>query len=139
MEPSVVCRDYRDGDFPGIQALWEVTGLGGAHRGDTAALVEATLRHGGCFLILEEPDGRIVGTSWLTSDARRVYLHHFGILPDRQGQKLGRLLLDETMARVAERGLQVKLEVHKDNGRAQMLYRSAGFKPLGDYDVLIIR
>ena len=36
-------------------------------------------------------------------------------------------------------GLQLKLEVQRDNAAAIALYRKAGFDLLGDYDVYIIR
>ncbi len=36
-------------------------------------------------------------------------------------------------------GLQVKLEVHRNNKVARTLYEGYGFKPLGDYDVYILR
>jgi ribosomal protein S18 acetylase RimI-like enzyme len=38
-----------------------------------------------------------------------------------------------------ESGLQIKLEVHKNNAIARQLYEKYGFKFLGDYDVFIVR
>jgi len=139
MAPAVHCRDFQAGDWPAVQELWEATGLGGAHRGDDAGVIATTLARGGRFLVLEEAPGAIAGTAWLTSDGRRLYLHHFGISPDRQGQGLGRILLAEVLAAARAAGLQLKLEVHRDNARAQALYRGAGFAALGDYQTLIIR
>jgi ribosomal protein S18 acetylase RimI-like enzyme len=140
MVPSVRCRDFQDGDFPAVQALWEATGLGGAERGDTLASIRRTLDQDGRFLVLvEEPGGALAGTAWLTQDGRRSYLHHFGIRPDLQGRGLGRLLMDAVMEAARRLGLQFKLEVARDNARAQDLYRRYGFKRLGDYDVLMIR
>jgi len=37
------------------------------------------------------------------------------------------------------KGLQVKLEVHRTNRKAINLYKSEGFQYLGDFDVYIIR
>jgi len=82
---------------------------------------------------------RIIGTSWLTSDARRIYLHHFGIKPGYRGKGLADLLLKESLEYAKSTGLQIKLEVHKNNKNAIELYKKAGFKYLGDYDVYIIR
>jgi ribosomal protein S18 acetylase RimI-like enzyme len=133
-------RDYWAADYPHVADIWERTGMSTPGRGDTAAVIEATLRHKGRFLVLVERDkDLVVGTSWLTNDGRRLYLHHFAIDPDYQGQKLAKPLLRESLRIAREIGLQVKLEVHRDNHKAGDLYRRAGFKRLGDYDVLIIR
>jgi ribosomal protein S18 acetylase RimI-like enzyme len=136
--PEPILRDYRPGDFPAVEALWAATGLGGAHRGDGAPVVEATLVQGGRLRLLES-EGRILGTAWLTCDGRRTYLHHFGILPDVQGRGLGRRLLEDVLEAARGIGLQVKLEVGLGNARARDLYLRAGFRPLGDYEVLILR
>jgi len=112
--------------------------MGGAYRGDDEATIARTLAQGGQFLILEA-DGQVAGTSWLTDDGRRIYLHHFGILPAYQGRGWSHPLLEASLAWVKSKGMQVKLEVHRENHRALRLYRKRGFEPLGGYDVLIIR
>ncbi len=133
-------RDYRSGDWPAIERLWHKTGLGGAHRGDDATVIERTLAHGGRFLILERSDtGEMIGTAWLTHDHRRSYLHHFGILPAYQGKKLSHLLMQAVMEAAREIGLQCKLEVHRENYKAIALYKKHGFTYLGDYDNYIVR
>jgi len=140
MSPALRCRDFRTEDWPAVQELWAATGLGGAQRGDDAQVIATTLARGGRFLVLEErPGGGILGAAWLTNDGRRLYLHHFGISPARQGQGLGRILLAEVLAAARPIGLQLKLEVHRDNLRAQDLYLRNGFARLGDYETLIIR
>lgn len=137
-EPAL--RDYRHGDFPAILAVWEATGLGGAQRGDDAAVIERTLASGGRFLVLEHcAGGPVIGTAWLTCDARRLYLHHVGVLPSHQRRGLGARLTAAAQAIARELGLQIKLEVHRDNRTARDLYLGAGFAPLGEYDVLIDR
>jgi len=83
--------------------------------------------------------GTVIGTAWLTCDARRFYLHHVGVLPSHQRRGLGARLTAAAQAIARERGLQIKLEVHRDNHTAREIYRRAGFAPLGEYDVLIDR
>jgi len=95
---------------------------------------------GGQLLLMINTDSEIiVGTSWLTVDGRRTYLHHFGIHTDYQGKGLSKLLLDASLKLAKSFGMQIKLEVHKDNVKALGLYKTAGFKYLGDYYVYIIR
>ncbi len=140
MHPNCFIRNYSDSDFPEIVRLWEMLGLGGAHRGDDKQVINRTIQMGGQLLLLMENDSnKIIGTSWLTVDGRRTYLHHFGIHTDYQGQQLANALLGESLKLAKTYGMQIKLEVHKDNARALSLYAKAGFSYLGDYLVFIIR
>ena len=88
-------RKYLKGDFNGIMNLWMVTGLGRPERGDDEATVERSLDMGGLMLVMcdDSPVQRIVGTSWLTFDGRRLHLHHFGIDPEYQRRGLAKELL----------------------------------------------
>ena len=131
-------RDFTPADAAAVLELWRETGLGNPARGDDLETVARTLAAGGRLLVLEI-DGALVGTSWLTVDGRRTYLHHFGVRPPHQRQGLGRQLLDASLAAARLIGFQVKLEVHRDNAAAIALYRRAGFARLGDYDVFIRR
>ncbi len=140
MDERFFIRDYRAQDFAQVAGLWRDPGMGAAHRADTAEVIESTVKHGGRLLVMEEREsGAVVGTSWLTCDGRRLYLHHFGVRPSHQGHGLSKPLLAESMRAAEAIGLQVKLEVHRDNVRAVNLYRNAGFLRLGDYDIYIIR
>lgn len=133
-------RDYRPGDYGKVAELWEQTGMGKPERGDDRKTVEQCLALGGVLLILEhEATATVAGTSWMTWDGRRLYLHHFGILPGYQGRGLAGCLLEKTLEYVRESGQQVKLEVHSTNKAAIKLYEKYGFKYLGDYLVYIIR
>jgi ribosomal protein S18 acetylase RimI-like enzyme len=135
-----IVRQYRDGDYDSIERFWEITGMGSPERGDNKETVENTLRLGGTLLVLEHKEsGRLSGTSWLTFDGRRILLHHFGILPEFQGNGLSKILLQESLRIVKEMGYQVKLEVHSTNIKAINLYKKFGFRHLGEYNVYIIR
>lgn len=133
-------RDYKDVDYKAVTRLWEATGMGNAKRGDDKDTIERCMHTGGRLLILEEErNNKIAGSSWMTFDGRRIYLHHFGILPEYQGRGLSKYLLEESMKHIKETGHQVKLEVHSSNRVAIKLYKKYGFKYLGDYQVFIIR
>ena len=135
-----IIRDYREEDFPAVDRLWNDTGMGGAVRGDDREAIRRTLSQGGRLIIMADPaTGEVIGTSWLTGDGRRTYLHHFAIRPDRQGAGLAHQLLKASLDHARATGLQIKLEVHRTNEKAAALYEKAGFNRLGDYDVYIIR
>ena len=139
-EPSFFIRDYWAADYPHVADIWERTGISTPGRGDTAEVIENTLRRKGRLLVVVDKESNtVVGTSWLTNDGRRLYLHHFAIDPKFQGGGLSKPLLRESLKIAREIGLQIKLEVHRDNKRAIHFYEKAGFKRLGDYDVYIIR
>ena len=132
-------REYKPDDFSEVIHLWAETGLGNDQRGDNAEVIEHTLASGGKLLILESDENTIAGTSWLTNDGRRTYLHHFCISAKYQGKGLSKLLLAETLKLAKGMGMQIKIEVHRRNLHAIELYRNAGFSYLGDYLVYIIR
>ena len=137
---DIICREYRREDWPEVELIWQRTSLGGPERGDSREVVERTLSMGGKMFILEHTQHKkVIGTSWLTFDGRRLHLHHFAIHPDHQGKKLSHILLQETLAFARKNGSQIKLEVHRNNTRAINLYTRWGFQYLGDYDVYIIR
>jgi ribosomal protein S18 acetylase RimI-like enzyme len=133
-------REFRKEDFPEIQELWELTGMGNPDRGDTAETIFQCNKQGGNFIVMDLPEeNKIIGTSWMTWDGRRTYLHHFGIHPEYQGLGLGELLGLESIKFIRKRGSQVKLEVHKKNIIAKKLYHKLGFFSFTDYDIFMIR
>lgn len=138
MKPLI--REYKETDFREVTYLWEQTGMGNTVRGDDSDTIQKTLHAGGKLLVLTlSESGKVVGTSWLTSDGRRLYLHHFGILPEYQGRGWSKLLLQASLDVARSTGLQLKLEVHQKNKKALKLYKKAGFRYLGDYEIYIIR
>jgi [ribosomal protein S18]-alanine N-acetyltransferase len=138
MEGAYTLRDYQEGDFPALMSLWEATSLSNIARGDDDNSIRKTLAHGGkLILLLDQAD--IIGSSWITNDGRRLYLHHFGIHPDYQGKGLSHLLAKASMEWARSHKMQIKLEVHRENTVARDLYLKYGFRYLGDYDVYIIR
>jgi len=140
MGKPYIIRDYRPSDYRGVLGLWQLTGLGGAHRGDNEKAIDLSIGIGGKFLVVEEAaTSNIVGTSWMTFDGRRIHLHHFGIKPDHQKTGIGTELAIASLVFAKEKKVQIKLEVHKDNHKAINLYKKLGFEYLGDYDVYIIR
>lgn len=134
-----IIRDYREDDFPALSELWVATGMGRPDRGDDNDTIIRSVSLGGKLLIMTDDTHKIIGSSWMTFDGRRIHLHHFGIAPSHQGTGLSKPLLKASLAFVKEKGYQVKLEVHQTNLKAINLYKNAGFRYLGDYDIYIIR
>jgi ribosomal protein S18 acetylase RimI-like enzyme len=72
--------------------------------------------------------GRAATKRWLTDGFELAELH---VLPERQGDGLGRALLDDLFARVEAR--HVVLSTPDTDSRARSLYRSLGFTDLRRY------
>jgi [ribosomal protein S18]-alanine N-acetyltransferase len=137
---ELIIRDYQEKDYDEIASLWHLTGMGNLVRNDSPDIILRTLEYKGRLLVMEDlSEGKIVGTSWMTYDGRRIMIHHFGILPDYQGRGLSKILLKKSLEYVKEIGAQVKLEVHAANTKAINLYKKFGFVQLGEYDIYIIR
>lgn len=135
----MIVRDYRDGDFPQIENLWIETGVFRPERGDKADTILRCNSLGGKFLVLEdELNQRIVGTSWLTWDGRRVLMHYFSVHPSWQGQGFGRKLAMDSLEFARKKGVPLKLEVHRNNIPAVQLYKDLGFKVLEGYEVYLL-
>jgi ribosomal protein S18 acetylase RimI-like enzyme len=132
-------REYVSSDYPEVNNLWVAVGIGGAERGDDNSVILRTLALGGKLFVLLSADGKIIGTSWLSTDGRRTYIHHFAIAKAFQRAGLANKLLHHSLAHAKKEGLQVKLEVHRNNLAALNLYKKFKFTSLGDLEVLIIR
>ena len=135
----MIIRDYRPADFAQVEALWKDTGIYTLERGDTNEIIQHCNARGGKFLVLEDSENeQVTGTSWMTFDGRRVFLHHFAISSLMQGRGLGRILALESLKFAHELGFPLKLEVHRENIPAINLYKSLGFNVFEDYEVFMI-
>ncbi len=136
---DISIRDFELQDFDGLSEVWSLTNLGNPQRGDNLDIIMQSISMGGKMLVAANADDKVIGTSWMTFDGRRIHLHHFGVHPDYQREGIGKLLVEESLRFVKQKGYQVKLEVHQSNIAAINLYKQFGFTFLGDYDVYIIR
>jgi ribosomal protein S18 acetylase RimI-like enzyme len=136
----MLIRNYDPKDYSGVESLWKATGIYKTERSDSAEIILRCNQAGGKFLVIEDPaNGMVAGTSWMTWDGRRLFLHHFAIAPALQGLGYGRRLALESLAFAREKNCPVKLEVHSQNIPAVNLYRSLGFEIFEGYDVYIIK
>ena len=88
------------------------------------------------LILLVDADGAVVASTWIKTipsgdnveGSRECELYALGVRPEYAGQGLGRLLLDVTLARMAQhRPTQVSLYVDGENQRAVELYERALF------------
>lgn len=136
---DIKIRDFEANDYDGLSEVWGLTNLGNPQRGDNLEIIMQSIAMGGKMLVATNSDNKVIATSWMTFDGRRIHLHHFGVHPTYQRKGVGKLLVQESLRFVKRKGYQVKLEVHQSNTAAINLYKQFGFNFLGDYDVYIIR
>jgi len=136
----MLLRDYIPQDFPQLIKLWQELDMSSKERGDSPEIILQTIEHGGRLIIMEETEtGVIIGSSWMTFDGRRIFLHHFGIKKQYQRRGLGLKLAIESLNYIKQMGYQVKLEVHNENIPAKNLYEKIGFTSFPNYDIYMIR
>lgn len=79
-------------------------------------------------LLLLWDDSDLIGYSWMKVTDGEGEFYVVGVSPDRQGEGLGRRLVEAGFARLASRGIRTAhLYVEGDNAPALALYRSFGF------------
>ena len=140
VQDNFLIRNYQSKDFERLLRLWKATGIYNPERKDDEKSIEQCNAFGGKMLVMENTINReIIGSSWMTVDGRRLYLHHFCILPGYQGRGLGKALGFASLEFIKSTGYQTKIEVHKENKPAKNLYEKMGFFSFTDYDIYMMR
>jgi mycothiol synthase len=100
---------------------------GGVTRADLDVLMAEPWFDPEDFLVLRD-DGGLAGYCWLKVEHGIGEFYVVGVSPERQGEGLGRRLVEAGLSRLAERGIRISsLYVEADNEPALRLYRSFGF------------
>ena len=82
--------------------------------------------------VLRDEDGVLLGYFLMMYAVEEVHLLNITVRPDRQGQGLGRKLLDQLIALARDAGMHaVLLEVRPSNNHALMVYHHLGFAQIG--------
>ena len=86
----------------------------------------------GEILLAKDEAGRPAATVYMERRGERVYMGMFGVDPRRQGEGLGRMLLDEVEVRLRAEGVAA-IDITVLNLRPELMpiYRQLGFKETG--------
>ena len=134
---------HRFGAEPGDSAAWvRVNAAAFATHPEQGRMTEADLAQlaaepwfdAADLILLTDARGEAIGSTWVKTlrdpetDARDTELYALAVHPEHAGRRLGSLLLDVTLARMAEHAPRsVTLYVDGENERAVRLYERAGF------------
>jgi GNAT superfamily N-acetyltransferase len=123
-EPPV--RTATPGDYPTIVELWRATRL---HLPSDLEEELERLQGDPDLFLVAVADDRIVGAVLGTFDGRRGWVNRLAVVPHRQGQGYGKLLMAELERRLRARGCRkVNLLVTADNQRVVSFYRRLGYE-----------
>ena len=76
---------------------------------------------------------KIVGTILCGHDGRRGYIHHTCVLPEYQGQNIGRLLVENALAELKKQGIdKCHLFVFCDNEAGKSFWHRLGWEKRSD-------
>jgi ribosomal-protein-alanine N-acetyltransferase len=82
--------------------------------------------------VLRDPDGELLGYFLLMAIVDEAHLLNVAVSAERQGQGLGRFLLNQAVACARGLGMETMLlEVRPSNERALEIYRRYGFQTIG--------
>lgn len=85
-----------------------------------------------CRVQVAMQQGEIVGYTALCANSQQeVQLARLAVRPDRQGQGIGQVLLNDAIRYAATAYKVLVLNTQTTNTRSQRLYRGYGFKPIG--------
>ena len=123
----MIFRDYDEGDFDAVVALWEACNLTrpwNPPSRDIALLCES--RHG--TLLLAEEAGEVVGSVMVGHDGHRGWMYYLAVSPARQRGGLGKALVTEAEKWLAARGVRkVQLMVRPENTAVLRFYEAIGY------------
>ena len=83
-------------------------------------------------------NGVDIGTMYVTLEPDCVQVHQIYILPEHQGQGVGRLCMLAVLDSASGLGLPVRLRVLKVNPRAAVLYERLGFAVTGETETHLL-
>ncbi|CAM3914722.1 GNAT family N-acetyltransferase [Cohnella lubricantis] len=120
--------DQWDEEYPDRETLRE-----DLEAGCLFGIVGGDSRYIGAIVMNEEEDTDYSAIPWEDARGKVLYLHRLVVHPDRQGQGIGRTLLQFAEATAANNGYSsIRLDAYSANPIALNLYERYGYSRRGD-------
>lgn len=127
---SRAVRSFSPRDRGAVVALWGAVFAYPEARNAPATVLDDKLDTDPHGVLVAELDGCVHGTLMFGFDGHRGWLYRLAVSPDARGRGLARMLVDEALARLAERGCRkVNLQVKEGNEAAMATWTALGFTP----------
>ena len=121
-------RPFRLSDQGAVVGVWRACGLTHPNNDPRQDIARKMKVDPEMFLVCEI-DGKIIGAVMVGYEGHRGWINYLGVLPEYQGQGLGRELMDRAEAMLVERGCaKINLQIRATNTRVIQFYEGIGFK-----------
>ncbi len=128
---ELTVRSVELGDVDSLLALWSAGGVGGSEA-DRAEIINKLDHDPDLFLVIIDDD-EFVASIMGTYDGHRGRIKRAVVDPTRQGQGLGRRVVEELEQRFLARGItELRLEVWADNTGGLAFWAEMGWELLPD-------
>jgi len=115
-------------DYDAVYALWgSLPGIGLHPRDDSRERIVYYLRRNPDTCFVAEEDGALLGAVLCGNDGRRGYINHLAVTADRQGQGVGRALVNACLAAMSREGIgKCSLMVFRGNDAGNAFWDAVG-------------
>jgi ribosomal protein S18 acetylase RimI-like enzyme len=119
-------------DYEQVYRLWKATDII-IKSSDQKEEIQRMLKRNSYTCLVGIEDSKIISVVLGGFDGRRGYVHHLAVKPEKQGQGLGKAMMDELMNRFEDlKVIKVHLFVEENNKEVKDFYRNIGFKERTD-------
>lgn len=126
----VKIREMEITDYDEVIKLWQQTEGMGLRDADSKDSIESYLKRNPNLSFVAESANTIVGAVLVGTDGRRGYLQHLAVSSNFRGKNLGRQLVNQAIAALANVGVpKTHLFVFNENIKAQQFYEKLGWFP----------
>ncbi len=130
-------RPMEHNDYRRVIALWGSCQAIGLSDADTEPSIRQFLdRNPGMSFVACEDD-RLVGAVLCGYDGRRGYIHHLAVHPTHRRRGIGRNLVAQCLAALAQRNIQkCHLFIFRDNRVGMMFWQDEGWSQRDDLHIM---
>lgn len=125
---TLVVRPFNPADRAVVIALWGRCGLTRPWNSPERDIDRKLGVQADLFLVAEQ-DGVVVGSAMAGFDGHRGWVNYLAVEPERQGQGIGRRLMEQVEAGLSALGCpKLNLQVRAGNEAALAFYASLGYQ-----------
>ncbi|HEY1979732.1 MAG TPA: GNAT family acetyltransferase [Xanthobacteraceae bacterium] len=126
---TVLVRGATAADQAAVVALWHSCGLVVSYNDPVADFKLARGKENSDVLVARTANQEIVASVMVGHDGHRGWLYYVAVVPDYQGEGIGRLIVEAGEKWLAERGIaKVQLLVRGTNTAVVSFYERIGFE-----------
>ena len=131
MTQHLAIRPIEDGDVAAVIALWNAAGVSRPWN-DPVRDIALARRGPHSTILVGIADGSLAATAMIGEDGHRGWVYYVAAAPERQGQGIGRAIMEAAEAWLAGRGIwKVQLLIREDNSAVRDFYAHLGYRDTG--------